>query len=115
MKPRTWVIISVIGAVVLAIVWLGGGSGSSSVSGKACGSALDDYHAALVDNLDSTSGFDESPYQDRITEKCDEGTFKELLTGPGYDYTRGAAAIAIADPSRVWDAFCTNSNAGSNC
>ncbi len=82
-----------------------GASASTGVDAAACGKTLDSYHQALLSSNDNLSDSREAAYQTNIVNKCDEATFEGLLTGKGYDYTKGPGAIALGDPHNVWVAF----------
>ncbi len=120
--PLLWhgVPMKLLAAIVGVALVLAGCGSSSTAEFKACGRALDDYHAALVDSdldgygpdLDSGT---EDAHQYDVVSHCSQSEFEALLSGDGYDYTAGPDAIALGDPDAVYQAFCSGAREPNRC
>lgn len=104
----------------LALGGLSACGGSNSVDAKACGHALDAYHLALtasdVDgNGPNLTDLEEASHQNAVVKNCDEPTFSALLSGDGYDYTKGADAVAGGPADKVFTAFCDGAAKPNHC
>jgi len=106
--------VGVVGWLCLTLAGCGGGS-SSSAGGNAaaCGKALDRYNADLVASDADGKGPTLAPSEARshqvtVVKNCTEDQFVALITGYGYDYTKGADAITSRDPRQAYRSFKSN-------